>query len=322
MKGQTMNYGLLCLCVLFCFAGCNQSPQPDEAKAKQKLSHGQETTKRIAIVTPVTHPSLEQIQEGFITTLEQNKNYSYAFDVFNANGKETLLRAQTEEVASKDYDLIFTIAAHPTCVAKEILTKRQKTTPLVFGAVANPVGLGIVPSETQPGSFITGVTESIDHQKQLDALLSLKPAIKQILLVYNPAQGAGLENNKDVIAKILQEKNIGLTCAQVYTVNEIQAKVAGLIPGHDALLVLKDNTVVPAMPCLAQLCSRHNVILCSSDLDSSKHGAMFSFGVHERDFGIEAAKKALLILHKGEKPGSIPVSRLENYKIIFNQKTL
>ena len=99
------------------------------------------TTKRIAILTPVTHPSLMKIEEGFVQTLKQQDGFNYEFSVFNANGNEILLRSQVEEAASQNYDLIFCIGTHTTCVTKEVLTKKQKEIPVIFGAIEKPVEL-------------------------------------------------------------------------------------------------------------------------------------------------------------------------------------
>jgi len=309
------------LSFIVCLNSCstNKVTTPNTRNTKEQTNIIQ---KRIAIITPVTHPSLKKIQDGFVQTLTKQNNCSFNFSVFNANGSETLLRSQIEEIATSNFDLIFTIATHPTCLAKEILQKKNNTTPIVFGAVANPHTLGLISTKKQSQSFVTGVSETIDHKQQLDLLLLLKPTIKKIILLYNPTQGTGLEENKNIISKILEKKEITLTSVQAYNTNEIQSKIAGLIQGNDALLVLKDNTVVPAIPYLAQLCSRYGVTLCTSDLDSCKHGAAFSFGVNERDFGIQAAKKALLILHEKKHPSTIPVTPLTNFKLLLNHKTM
>ncbi len=74
----------------------------------------------------------------------------------------------------------------------------------------------------------------------------------------------------------------------------------------DALIVLKDNTIVSGLDVLVKLCDRHRIPLMASDLDSPDRGAAFGYGVYEIDFGIEGANKALQILIKGIHPGTIP----------------
>ena len=75
--------------------------------------------------------------------------------------------------------------------------------------------------------------------------------------------------------------------------------------------MLKDNTVVSGLDALIKL----NIPIMASDLDSPDRGAALGFGVHEIDFGIEAAKKALLILEQGIPPREIPVTAPSNFEL-------
>ena len=61
-----------------------------------------------------------------------------------------------------------------------------------------------------------------------------------------------------------------------------------------------------------------SVPLMASDLDSPDRGAAFGYGVHEIEFGIEGAKKAIQILVNGEQPGNIPVTPIENFTLRVN----
>ena len=240
-----------------------------------------EKVHRVAVLMPVLHPSLEQIKQGFIDTLKKSMENSCEIDVYNANGDRTLMRSQVEEIIAKNYDLIFPIATQPTQMAKEITTKKHTLIPIVFGAVNKPVKLGLVKSLSSSGNHLTGVTETIDHEKQFTLLLKLKPSVKNVLLLYNPSQGSGLESDKNLVKNILDKKGITLKTLEVFQTNEIFSKVSSQLQEIDALLVLKDNTVVPAMDALVKLCNRNNVTLVTSDLDSCDKGAAFSLGVRE-----------------------------------------
>lgn len=315
---------IICGCTLTSIFITQYLPTITKNVSEKTATHVNKTNnKKIAIITPVTHPSLEKIQQGFVDTLLKNENFkNTTVTIFNANGNEVLLHSQAEEALNRNFDLLFTIGAHATQLAKQIIEKKHKNIPLVFGAVADPISLGIINAQQSPDTTITGVIEEPDHQLQLDLLCLLKPTIKKILLVYNPIQGAGLEKDKVIVEKILQEKDIDLQCLEVYQTNEVYTKTEAVLAKNkpDALLVLIDNTVVPAIDGLTKLCSRYKVTLCSSDLDSVQKGAAFGFGVNEYDYGVEAAKKALLILAENIK--TVPATKLTAYKLICNTKTM
>jgi ABC-type uncharacterized transport system substrate-binding protein len=85
------------------------------------------------------------------------------------------------------------------------------------------------------------------------------------------------------------------------------------------MVVLKDNTVVAGLDVLIKLCNQHQIPLMASDLDSPDRGAAFGFGVHEIDFGIEGAKKALQILNKKSSAGDIPVTPVSKFTLKINR---
>ncbi len=60
--------------------------------------------------------------------------------------------------------------------------------------------------------------------------------------------------------------------------------------------------------------------LCASDLASGSKGAALSVGVNERDYGIESAKKARLLLNNPH--AIVPVTRAANYKVALNTSTM
>lgn len=278
--------------------------------------------KNIAIFTPTTHPSLLQIERGFIETLEKDTSVQYKFTTYNGNSNRTLMRAQAEEIVGGSYDLIFTIGASTSQLAKELTEKKQRLIPIVFAAVSSPVDLKLVANEEASGNHVTGISEDRNFTQQMEALLYFKPTIKTITLVYNPSQGSGLDKEKKEIESFLQQKNIALTCVEVFQPSEIYQKTAPFITATDAVLVLKDNTVVSGIDALIKLCNQHNVLLYASDLDSGDKGAALSFGVHEYDFGVDSAYKAQLILTKHTKPTDIPTSRATKMKVKVNAKTM
>jgi putative tryptophan/tyrosine transport system substrate-binding protein len=302
---------------------CLTYPLSKKLAPTQTLSSSAKKVFRVAIMTPISHPSLEQIQKGFVQTLNDGtKHGAYEFTTYNANGNRTLMYAQAEEIVNKRYDLIFTLGAGCSCMAKEVTSKKKCEMPVVFAAVHTPERLNLIVSKQCSGNNVTGAQEVIDYKKQLDLLLFFKPTIKNILLVYDPSQDVGFETDKKEIAAILAVKNITLHSVEVFQTNEVYSRAAHAITSADAVLVLKDNTVVSAIDGLVKLCGQQHIPLMVTDLDSVEKGAAFGFGVREIEFGILAAQKAKLILEQHKKPSEIPVTGIEEFKIKCNQHNL
>lgn len=274
---------------------------------------------RIAIVTPATHPALQEIETGFKETLERQYDKRYLFTTFNANGNRTLLRAQAEEVVLGDYDLIFTIGAGVSQTIAELLNKKRKMTPHLFAAVD---GKDYAQSLTEINRSSVGVYVLVDYKKQMEILHILKPGIKNMLLVYDSTQGIGLEKHKDEIVENNKRYGIHVQTIEIYQTNEIQQKVSALVPTVDVVLVLIDNTVVAGIDALITLCNRYGVTLYASDLASGKKGAACAYGVTEYESGEAAAHKAGEILMHAVNPGSLGNSPITKFRIECNQQTM
>lgn len=288
---------------------------------KNKSSFGQ--TCRIAIFEPATHPAIDEIVDGFITTMKKNSPLEYTFDRYNANGNKTLLRSQAEEIIHQNYDLIMPIGADPTRTLHELTSKKKITTPIVFDAVSDPVSLGIIASTKSSGNNVTGIEEVPDYEDQINKLLLIKPATKNILLVYDPIIKAGIhEVWAQDIKKITDAKNITLHFAKVFHTNEIQAKVQPLLTNTDVVMILTDHTTVSGIDSLIILCNRYNVTLYASDLNSGDKGAALSYGVTQYDLGVDAAQLALKIIIDRQKPTDIPIVSPRSKKLKINRTTI
>ena len=277
--------------------------------------------RKVAIFLPASHPALDEITQGFMRTLESESDARNTFDVYNANGNKTLMRAQSEEIAAGDYDVVFTVGSTCTKTMKEVTTKKQINLPIIFGAVGNPVAAGIVPSLNSSGNHITGVIEGINYDRQLFFLKSLKPNCKSVLLVFDPSANPIFEQDCDEIAKACTAFGLKFQALQVYNTNEISQKVPALIDTADTLLILKDHTTVGALDNLVKLCNQAKKTLYASDLNSGDKGAALSFGIREEDTGIAAARVAKEIF-AGRAPRDIPIASVEPIKIKLNKRVM
>lgn len=245
----------------------------------------------VAILTPASHPSLGEIERGIKETLP------YEVVVYNAGGNKVLMRAEIDEIIRNKYDLVITLGTAATEMTSAVFQRKGVSMPIVFTAVNNPRSF----------KKATGVAELLDLEGELDALLQYKREVKKLLLVYNPAE-PGLMKDRDTLEKLLVAKGITLTTVEVFQTNEIRLKTEPFMKGQDALLVLKDNTVVAGLDALVKLSHLYKIPLVASDLDSVDKGATMSYGVPEVAFGHEAAKKAIEILEEKKTPPVTPVT--------------
>ena len=191
-------------------------------------------------------------------------------------------------------------------MAKELTAKKGLNIPVVFAAVANPVDIKLIDSINNSGNNLVGSVEVTDYERQLNVLKYFKPSVKNLLLVYNPAQGSGLETDKQKVPELAIAHGLNLVAVPVYSAQEVYPKAAAYCDTADAIMVLKDNTVVTAIESLVKLGNNHSIPLMTSELKSVSKGATFGLGIHEYDYGVTSAHLAARILNEGLKPTELP----------------
>jgi putative ABC transport system substrate-binding protein len=317
--------GLISFCLLLFTLAVYMGTEVGKESNSQGICGDRPT--RIAIFTPTTHPALEEIEAGFKETLAalSGDKKTCQFTTLNANGNRTLLQAQAHEIVMGDYDLVFTIGAGCSQMIAQLMRKKNNKTPHVFSAVDGreyAQSLQDINTDADGKSHSCGVYVEDDYAGEMDVLHALKPGVKNMLLVYDPTHGTGLEKYKDLIVGYNKNRGVTVHAVQVYQANEIQQKVSALLPSMDAVVVLTDNTVVTGIDVLINLCNHYGVTLCASDLASGKKGAAFAYGVTEYESGAGGAHLAHDILMCGKKPQELSPKAAADFRVIINRQTM
>ena len=281
---------------------------------KKKFKTNSTYNYSIAILTPTSHPALEEIENGFKETVSENEK-SLTFKTFNANGNKSLLRAQAEEIVNGSFDLVCTIGAQCSEIISQLIKKKHFQMVHVFCGIE---GKNFAMNLHTNNPLSTGVYLEADYKKYASIIHTINPSIKKILLVYDPTHGIGLENDRKKLERELSIFDIKLSSVEIFNSNEIQQKTASLIPSHDMVIIFTDNTVVSGIDGLITLCNRNQVPLFASDQESGKKGATFAYGIPEKNSGIEAGKQALQILFDKEQAQNIVPHAIDSFYFYVN----
>ncbi len=284
-----------------------------------KKTRAQEAV-RIAILTPTSHAALDEIILGFQETL--HKKLPCSFEIYNAHGDRVLLRNQAESIVQGDYTLALVIATQPSFIMREVITQRHSQLPVVCTAVDESVGENSS-ALTAQRTPITTVIENHDahyYTAQLGFLQKVLPNARKLLLVYSP--NVKTDKEKELLVSSCRQKGITLTILPIYASYELAQRVQLLAPGHDCVIILKDNTIVSCIETLINTCNRLRIPLYASDLNSLKAGAALAYGVHEYQFGAQAAHKAYAIVHDKKRPDQIPTTSVGPQVFMVNEKAL
>lgn len=270
---------------------------------------------KIGVTQIVSHPALDSCVEGFKEAMAERgfvEGENVEYDLQNAQGDMPTASSIAQKFAGEELDLILSVAT-PTSQA---VVKEETETPIVFAAVTDPVGAGLVADAAAPDANVTGVSDLLPIQPHLDLVRRVVPDIKTIGLLYN----AG-ETNSVVLVEAEKEAaevmGIEVVEATADKSSEVQAAAKSLVGRVDAISVLTDNTVVSALEAVVKVCRENGIPLIAGDTDSVKRGAITALAFDYKDHGRQAGMMAADIL-EGKAIGEIPVAYAENLVLSVN----
>ncbi|MCB1149261.1 MAG: hypothetical protein KDK48_03775 [Chlamydiia bacterium] len=268
---------------------------------------------RIAVISPSTHPSLKSIEEGFKDSLVASP-HAFSFRFYRGDGDLRSLNSKITKMALNKYDLIVTVGADATVLTMDKFKEKGIKTPVVFTSVPVSVKEKLIPK--RENRQLTGVVEVNDYRRQIQVIKQLKKDLKNITLVYDESNRC-IAEDVDEIRTILADTPVSITAVGISEGSQIEPKLTQ-VENLDVVLVLKDNLVVDNLDQLVLVCNRKKVPLITTELDSVGRGAAVGYGVIERSFGEEAAKRAYNILVDKKKPSDVTVGPVDHFYVLVN----
>ena len=234
-----------------------------------------------------------------------------------AEGKYERFPALIGELVALNVDVIVTAGTPATLAVKKATT----SVPIVMVAVGDPIGTGIVPSLSQPGGNITGLT-SISPEldgKRLELLREVFPDVSHVAVLWNadsPLQFVG-ERRTHAAAEVLHIKVLSLGVRNEEGLEKAFAAIARERPG--ALLVLADRLFLHHRARIMDFATKHRLPGVHAYRELVEAGGLMSFGPNYAEMHRRAAYFVDRIL-KGAKPGDLPVEGPATFELVINLK--
>jgi len=276
----------------------------------------------IAITQVTAHPALDAVREGFKHQLEKHgfregDNLRIVYE--NAYGNIATANQIATKFMAGAPDLVLAIT---TPSAQSMVTAgKDKTIPIVFSAVTDPLGASLINSFETPGEYITGTTDLPPLKDQL-SLIQQTMGKKTIRLgvVYNAGEANSVFQVKQIKA-MAANYNIQIIAKVVDNSTKVLPAVQSLIPQVDAVYAPLDNVIAAALPSIVNLCLKNDqgkkIPVFASDPEGVRQGALATIGFTHYQEGMLAGRIVTRIL-AGEKPGNIPVTGPEATELYIN----
>lgn len=294
--------------------GCTENNNQD----KETVEPDPNNVPKIGIVQIVEHPSLDMIRENIIKQLEKDgfidgQNAVIRYE--NAQNDTNNLKTICQGFAADKCDLIIAIA---TPSAQAALGE-TKEIPIVFSAVTDPVGAGLVKSLEKPDGNITGTSDKVSAEKIMMLAGRITPNMKKIGAIYStgePNSVSVIKNLKDYA----KANGMDVQEATIMNSSEVKQAAESLVGKVDIVFAPIDNTVATAMPAIVDVLNKEKIPFYVAADSMVADGGLATDGVNYVELGIETGKMATEIL-QGEKPNNMPVRILEKTQIYINSKT-
>ena len=282
-------------------------------------SNSNNDIKTIGITQLVEHPSLDKAREGFIKALEDNgykdgENIKIEFQ--NSQGDMPTAQTIASKFVSDKKDLIYAIST-PSAQAAYNATK---DIPILITAVTDPVAAGLVKSLDKPEGNVSGTSDYISIDKNLELIKTFVPDAKTIGVVYSTSE-INSQTQVYALKDYASKNNYKVIEKGVSSSSEISQAVSSLVGKIDVLYVPTDNLIVSAMPLVSKIATDNKIPVIASEDGSVKSGALASKGIDYEKLGYKTGELAIKIL-KGEKVSTMPVTTLDETQIIVNEDTL
>jgi putative tryptophan/tyrosine transport system substrate-binding protein len=267
--------------------------------------------------TPSSHREWVAAFVQRLRELNWTEGRNVAIEIRWAEGRNERLAEITAEFARRRVDVIVTSATPPTLAAKQATS----VIPIVFAALGDPVGVGLVESLARPGGNATGLSlqQTDAASKRLELLRDVVPGLRRLAIVANSGNPSAALDMREAEATA---RALGLEAitSEILRAEEIAPAFDALKGRVEALYVCNDplvNTNRVRINTLA-LAARLPAVYGFRELVEA--GGLMSYGPNYSDLFRRAADYVNKIL-RGAKPGDLPVEQPTKFDLVINVTT-
>lgn len=300
---------ILLVALLTAMTGCAQAGNGPKANDDVSLN--------IGVLQYMPHAALDASYSGFSDALkdagyEDGKNITIDFQ--NASGDQSNCLTIADGFINDEKDLILTIA---TPAAQAVAMKTTKI-PVLFTAVTDPVGSGLVESIEKPNRNVSGTSDLTPIAEQFKLLKQILPDVMKVAVLYSSN-----ETNSIYQAEVARDAGTALGLdiidATVSSSNEIQQVVSSIVDQVDAIYAPTDNMIALAMPTVLLVTNEAKIPVICGEESMISAGGLFTKGFNYYDLGYKTGQQAAKVL-QGEEISNMPVEYLseDQLKIAVN----
>lgn len=282
--------------------------------------NGKETgdeTVHVGILQFMEHNSLSAARDGFVSELEDagyTVGENLEIEEMNAQGDQANIQSMSEKIAEKN-ELLLAIA---TPAAQGIATVEQDK-PILFTAVTDAVDAGLVESNESPGMNLTGTSDMVPIDKQVDLLLSIDSEIEKVGIIYNSSE-ANSKIQAELATEAIEAQGAKAEVSTVTSTNDVQQVLMNLAENVDALYIPTDNTLASTADTVGEIALDYQLPVVAGSTEQVEAGGLATYGINYESLGRQTAKLAIEILENEANPASLAVELSNDLELVINEE--
>ena len=259
------------------------------------------------------HPSLDNCREGFLQGLAEAglvEGKDFTLDYQNAGFDDNIAIQIGQSFSAENVDLMCAIAT-PSATACYAAAE-DKDIPVIFTAITDPVAAHL------DSGNVTGTSDKLPVEAQLDLIRKLQPEAKTIGIVYTTSE----PNSVSAIAEYEEKAGdygfeidaIGVTAQSEVT----QAGDTRISHKVDCLSNLTDNNVVGTLAAVLEKTNEAGIPVYGSEVEQVKLGCVAAAGIDYIKLGRQTGVMAAKVLKGEVSCADLPFETISEYGVYVN----
>lgn len=283
------------------------------ATGSKEETKSSEKTYKIGICNFVDDASLNQICENLearLHEIEEEKGVKIVINYDNANADANVMSQIIANFIANKVDLMVGVAT-PVAMTMQAATE-DNNIPVVFAAVSDPLGAGLVDSLDRPGANVTGTSDYLDTNAIMNLIFALNPNTKKVGLLYDAGQDSSAAPIK-AAREYLKAKGVEVVERTGTTVDEVILAANALVQDKvDAVFTPTDNTIMTAELSIYETFLKAGIPHFTGADSFALNGAFLGYGVDYANLGRVTGDMVRDIMIDGENPATTEVKTFDN----------
>jgi putative tryptophan/tyrosine transport system substrate-binding protein len=227
-------------------------------------------------------------------------------------------QALAAELVKLNVDILFTV----TRLAALAAQRATKTIPIVFVAVADPVGSKLIDSLARPGGNITGLSNmALELTPKRFELLKEVVGLSRAALLVNATDPAGpryVELGNAAVSPL----GVTIEPIEVRTPDDFGKAFFEISKrGLQGVVTSQDGLIYNEQPQMFRLASQYKLPLIGYSREMAINGALMSYGPNNATMFRRAGAFIDKILKGSKGPGDLPIEQPTKFELMINIKT-